>query len=167
MLKRAGIDKRIHRPKGWRGRKSISWLEPEQAFALFNAADKLDAEFGMFLRLLCYTGMRLGECLAVKISELDLKRQAIYLPETKNGQARTVHLTPELVTALANHPRGLDRNQSERLIRFHSGGRLRDLLSKRWHRQGSASRADSAASICSATPMEPGCTATTGSTTLP
>jgi integrase len=72
VLKRAGIDKRILRPKGWRGKKSVSWLEPEQAFALFAAADTRDAEFGMFLRLLCYTGMRLGEALAIKIGQVNL-----------------------------------------------------------------------------------------------
>lgn len=128
ILKRAGIDKRILRPKGWRGRKSVSWLEPAQAFALFAAADERDREFGMFLRLLCYTGMRLGEALAIKLSQVSLERRAIYLPETKNGEARTVHLTSELITALANHPRGLDRRPDDRLIRYHAGGRFRDLL---------------------------------------
>jgi integrase len=128
VLKRAGIDKRILRPKGWRGKKSVSWLEPEQAFALFAAADQRDREFGMFLRLLCYTGMRLGEALAIKLSQVSLERRAIYLPETKNGDARTVHLPPELVAALANHPRGLGRHPEDRLVRYHAGGRLRDLL---------------------------------------
>jgi len=89
--------------KGWRGKKSVSWLEPAQAFALFVAADVLGAEFGMFLRLLCYTGMRLGEALAITIGDVDLSRQAIYLPETKNGDA---------------------------LIRFHASGRLRELLKR-------------------------------------
>jgi integrase len=82
----------------------------------------------MFCRLLCYTGMRLGEALAIKIGAVDLERQSIYLPETKNGDARTVHLTPELVTELANHPRGLDRPASERLVRFHASGPFREKL---------------------------------------
>jgi integrase len=128
ILKRAGIDKRILRPKGWRGRKSVSWLEPEQAFALFAAADEIDLEFGLFLRLLCYTGMRLSECLGVLVGQTDLARQTIYLPQTKNNDPRNVHLPPELVTALANHPRGLDRHEADRLIRYHAGGRLRDML---------------------------------------
>jgi integrase len=136
VLKRAGIEKRILRPKGWRGRKSVSWLEPEQAFALFAAADAIAAEFGLFLRLLCYTGMRLSEALAVTIGQVDLSRAAIYLPETKNGEARTVHLTPELVAALANHPRGLDRYKADRLIRYHAGGRLRDMLKLAMARAG-------------------------------
>src|SRR5262249_28048065 len=59
ILHRAGIEKKIKRPKGWRGNRSTSWLEPDQAFAVFDAADEIDLEFGLFLRTLCYTGMRL------------------------------------------------------------------------------------------------------------
>lgn len=128
ILKRAGIDKSLKRPKGWRGKKSISWLEPAQAFALFEAADDVDSEFGIFVRVLCYTGMRLGEALNIKLAQLDLERQAIYLPETKNSHARTVHLPPFAVTTLANHPRKLTRDADQRLFRFHAGGRLRDML---------------------------------------
>lgn len=136
ILKRAGIDKSLKRPKGWRGRKSISWLEPAQAFALFEAADTVDAEFGIFVRVLCYTGMRLGEALKIKLAQLDLTRQAIYLPETKNGVARTVHLPSFLVSTLANHPRKLDRDSDQRLFRFHAGGRLRDMLKASMARAG-------------------------------
>ncbi|RJO75463.1 MAG: site-specific integrase [Myxococcales bacterium] len=128
ILKRAGIDKKIKRPKGWRGKKSVSWLEPEQAVALFAAADSRDAEFGLFLRLLFFTGLRLGEALRIQIRHVNLARAEVYIPETKNGEARMVHLPPDLVAALANHPRGLDRPSAERLIRYHAGGRLRDIL---------------------------------------
>ncbi len=127
VLKRAGIHLPIKRPSGWRGKKSISWLEPEQAFALFQAAD-VNPEFGLFLRVLCYTGMRLSECLNIRLAQLDIGRQIVYLPETKNGEARTVFLPQVVVTALANHPRKLDRDRRERLFYFHAGGRLRDLL---------------------------------------
>jgi integrase len=128
IMKRAGIERRFKRPKGWQSPKSVSWLRPEQAFALFAAADNLNPEFGLFLRLLCYTGMRLSEGLGIRIGQIDLASQAIYLPRTKNDEPRTVYLTPELVAALANHPRGLNRNKQERLIRYHAGGRLRDML---------------------------------------
>lgn len=128
ILKRAGIKAEIIRPIGWRGKKSISWLEPAQAFALFEAADGVDAEFGIFCRTLCYTGMRLGEALKIKLAQLDLERQAIYLPETKNSHARSVHLPSFIVTTLANHPRKLTRDSEQRLFRFHAGGRLRDML---------------------------------------
>jgi integrase len=127
VLKRANIERKIKRPIGWRSKKTVSWLEPEQAFALFAAADARP-EFGLFLRLLCYTGMRLGEALAVKVGEVDIGRSVIYLPKTKNGDARTVHLPPDLVAALANHPRGLNRTSDEKLVRYHVSGRLRTWL---------------------------------------
>src|SRR5262249_8907991 len=128
VLRRAGIDKRFKRPKGWQSPKSVSWLEPAQAFAVFAAADEIDAEFGLFLRLLCYTGMRLGEAISIKLAEGDLEGQKIYLSKTKNSDARRVHLTSELVVALANHPRGLERDPTERLFRFHVNGHLRNML---------------------------------------
>ena len=65
VLRRAGIERRFKRPLGWKSPKGVSWLEPAQAFAVLAAADAIDAEFGLFLRLLCYTGMRLGEALSV------------------------------------------------------------------------------------------------------
>ncbi len=128
VLRRAGSERRFQRPKGWQSPKTVSWLTPKQAFALFKAADKRSAELGLLLRLLCYTGMRLGEGLGVRIGWIDLRAATIYLPRTKNRDPRNVHLTPELVAAIANHPRGIDRPADERLIRYHASGRLRDLL---------------------------------------
>ena len=130
VLKHVGIEKKLKRPKGWRGKRHTTWLEPEQAFALFKAADRLDPEFGLFLRYLCYTGMRLGEALAVRLRHLNIERQAIYLPETKNDEARSVFVPKALVVALANHPRGLDRPTDQKLFRFGINGRTRDLLKR-------------------------------------
>ena len=127
VLRRAGIERHFKRPLGSKSPKSVSWLEPQQAFAVLAAADDHDAEFGLFLRLLLYTGMRLGEAISIKLAQVDLERSSIYLPKTKNSDARRVHLTPELVVALANHPRGLVRDG--RLFRFHIGGRVRLRLS--------------------------------------
>ncbi len=130
VLRRAGVERIFKRPKGWQSPKSVSWLEPEQAFALFAAADTIDAELGMFLRLLCYTGMRRGEALSIRLAQVDLTGKKIYLPKTKNSDARRVHLTPDLVLALANHPRSLDRDPTERLFRFHVGSYLHQLLAR-------------------------------------
>lgn len=138
VLRRAGIEKSFKRPFGWQSPKGVAWLRPEQAFAVFAAADELDREFGLFLRLLCYTGMRLSEAITVRISQLEIAGDSpsIYLPKTKNSDARRVHLTPELVAVLANHPRGLDRPASDRLIRFHVSGHLRELLSTAMQKAG-------------------------------
>lgn len=136
VLKHVGVEKKLRRPKGWRGKRHTTWLEPDQAFALFKAADTVDREFGVFLRYLCYTGMRLGEALAVRIRQVNIKQQAIYLPETKNGEARSVFIPKALVMALANHPRGLDRPAEQKLFRFGINGRTRSLLKEAKKRAG-------------------------------
>lgn len=123
VLKSAGVEIKIKRPKGWRGSKRTVWLRPEQAFALFKAADARDPEFGIFLRVLTYTGMRLSECTGMTIDRLELSESFAYVPITKNGDPRGVHLPPVIVAALANHPRGLDR-KGERVFRFRKCGRL-------------------------------------------
>lgn len=123
VLKSAGLETKIKRPKGWRGSKRTTWLRPEQAFALFKAADARDLEFGIFLRVLTYTGMRLSECTGMMIERLELAESFAYVPTTKNGEPRGVHLPPVTVVALANHPRGLVR-KGERVFRFRKCGRL-------------------------------------------
>lgn len=136
VLKHAGIERKIRRPKGWRGTRSTSWLEPEEAFRIFKAADKIDREFGLFLRMLFYTGRRLSETLKITLGRVNLKRNMVYLPETKNGEPCPVYLPPALVNALADHPRGLNRGDDDRLFRFHAGGRLRAMYSLAKHRAG-------------------------------
>ena len=128
IMKRAGIKQTFKRPKGARGNRRLSWLQPEQAFALFKAASERDPEFGLFLRTLVYTGMRLSEALKAKVDLLDLSKGYLFLPTTKPGEPRGVHLPPHLVAALANHPRGLNR-PGQKLFRFSKCGRLYAWLS--------------------------------------
>lgn len=157
VLKHAGIERRFRRPRGWQGKRSTSWLEPDQAFALFDAADRIEPEFGLFCRFLCYTGMRLSEALGVTLHDLKIERAYVYLPDSKTGEPRGCHLPPVLVEALQTQPprvakpiieRGqkgfitggggrpmpdagvpfLERAPKRRLFRYHAGGFLRDLL---------------------------------------
>lgn len=123
VLKHAGVTIEIKRPKGWRGSKATAWLRPEQAFELFKAADSRDAEFGIFIRTLTYTGMRLSEATGMRVGQLELAEAFAYVPTTKNGEPRGVHLPPVIVAALANHPRGLDRKGGT-VFRFRKCGRL-------------------------------------------
>jgi site-specific recombinase XerD len=46
------------------------------------------------------TGMRLSEQYTCSWSQVDKKRRAIDLTETKNGAARTVHLNADAVAAI-------------------------------------------------------------------
>jgi integrase len=125
-LKHVGIEKKIKRPRGWRGTKQTFWLRPEPAFRLLNEAGKIDSEFGIFCTLLNYCGLRLSEGLKLRCEWIELAREFAYIPDTKTNEPRAVYLPPVVVAALANHPRGLDRKG--RLFRFHNGGHLRDML---------------------------------------
>lgn len=155
VLKRAGVEKSIKRPVGWKGNKSTSWLEPDQAFALFEEADKTDPEFGLLCKFLLYTGMRLSEALSREMRDIRLGTRAfVYLPDSKNGEPRGCHLPPFLVGAFMAQParkvsevvRGdaghfqtgrplqdagvpfLERSPEAKLFRFHDGGALRAML---------------------------------------
>lgn len=124
ILKQAGIEFKLRRPKGSRGRVLVGWLWPEEAERLFVAADKQDIEFGLLCRFLCYTGLRLTEGLRRFTTDgLRLSEGFAFIPKTKNGNPRPVHLPPHIVAALANHPRGLER-PGQTVFRFHKGGAL-------------------------------------------
>jgi integrase len=126
VMKHIGLERKIKRPKGWRGNRRTFWLKPEPTFALLEAATAIDAEFGIFCTLLNYTGLRLGEALALTVENVDLSRGYAYVPDTKTDTPRAVHLPPVCITALANLPRGFAG--SGRLFRFHAGQRLDDRL---------------------------------------
>jgi integrase len=156
VLKRAGIEREVKRPKGWRGSKATEWLEPEQAFPLIEAAYEIEPEFGLFCLTLLYTGMRLSDPIRARLRDLKLGEALLYVPDTKNGEPRPVHLPPALVKAFRDQPARtarprkvdgevlvngaagqsrrssgmpfLGRNPDEKLFRFHIGGRLRKML---------------------------------------
>jgi integrase len=164
VLKHAGIERKIKRPKGWRGSKATSWLEPEQAFPLIDASYEIDPEFGLFCLTLLYTGMRLSDPIEAKLRDLKLGQALLYVPDTKNGEPRPVHLPPVVVDAfraqpprtarprkatgepLANGAAGrsrrdaglpfLERGPDEKLFRFHISGHLRNMLALAMKRAG-------------------------------
>lgn len=129
VLKHAGLDFKIRRPKGWRGHQRVTWMQPDDAFLLIEVAREKDKEFATFLTFLLYTGCRLNEGLALTCDRLDLTEAFAYLPQTKNEDPRGVHLPPYLVAELANHPRGLDRGR-QKVFRFRKCGRLYTLMAE-------------------------------------
>ncbi len=158
ILKRVGIDTAIKRPKGWRGSKSISWLEPDQAFRLIENAYSQDPEFGLMCLTLLYTGMRLGDILGARLRDLKIDEALLYIPDTKNGEPRPVHLPPIVVEAMRTQPSRaprprkadgkplkngeagrspadagvpwLERDRNAKLFRFHAGTPLRQRLAR-------------------------------------
>lgn len=127
VLKHAGIVTPLRRPKGWRGQRRVDFLQPEQAFKLLADATKVDPEFGCFLTILLYTGVRLSEGLGLRCDRVNLAERWALVAKTKNGEPRMVHLPPAVVVALANHPRKLNRGISK-VFRFVKCGRLYALL---------------------------------------
>lgn len=127
ILKRAGVDHRLKRPKGSAGTPRTEWLWPEQAERLFEAAEQVDVEFAVFLHLLCHTGLRLGEALWLLVEDVRLVESFAFVRSTKNGEPRPIYLNAQVVAMLAGHPRGMDR-AGETVFRFRKCGRLYNLL---------------------------------------
>ncbi|HEU4683678.1 MAG TPA: tyrosine-type recombinase/integrase [Nitrospira sp.] len=123
ILRKAGVETALKRPKGAAGRVRTEWMTKAQANALLRAAWAKDAEFGIMLSFMLYTGARLGEALALTTDLLDLEERSAFFPRTKNDEPRTAYLPAVLVKDLANHPRGLSR-KGERVFRFRKCGRL-------------------------------------------
>ena len=59
------------------------------------------------VKLALETAMRQSELVGMHWQHIDLKRRTIFLPQTKNGDSRTVPLSTDAVTVLAALPRGI------------------------------------------------------------
>lgn len=102
VLKFAGVDFRLRRPKGWRGKELVDWLRPEQAEEYMRVAADLDPNFHDLAFLCLSTGCRRGDAQGLRCRNVWLSEAYILLPDTKTGVPRAVHLPPEAVAMLAN-----------------------------------------------------------------
>lgn len=126
ILHHAKVDIKIRRPKGAKGRVVTDWLTREDATAIISAADGVNLEFGLLLRFLLYTGLRLGEALALKIESIRIDTADAWIKRLKGGPTGSVRLRAELREALAIHCK--DREPHERIFRFRRGGHFRHML---------------------------------------
>jgi integrase len=127
ILHHAGVEIKLRRPKGAKGRVLTDWLRHEDADAIIVAADQVNTAFGTLLRALLYTGLRLGEVLAWEWSDINLDEAAAWSRREKGGIESDVKLRPDLVAALR-----LLRpaNGQGRVFSFHQGGHLKHLLTR-------------------------------------
>lgn len=131
VLKRAGIERQIKRPIGWRGQRMTHWLTAEQAFSIFDAVPTIHAPeetklyFRALLILYCYTGMRLSDALRLKTGNVDTVAKTALLYTTKNGAPRLVYLPDVVVEAIKTLPAS---SPDSRLFPFHKGGRFYKLF---------------------------------------
>jgi integrase len=122
ILHHAGVDLKLRRPKGAKGRIVADWLRPEDANAIVVAADQISAEFGTLLRTLLYTGLRLGEVLNQwRWEDLNLDEGAAWTRREKGGIVSDAKLRPDLVATL----RLMRPAEGQgRVFRFHQGKHL-------------------------------------------
>lgn len=125
VLHHKGIKIVLRRPKGAKGRQVTDFLTHADATAIIEAADSFDAEFGLFLRFLLYTGVRLSEPLELRWEHTEIEADFARIRMSKNGDPRPLKLRSDLRDALLAH-RGDQANGP--VFRFHKGGGLKDKL---------------------------------------
>ena len=107
------------RPKGAKGRTKKDFMWPVDAFAVIDEADKIDPEFGLYLRLLLYTGIRKSEGLHALAADTKPEERAAWLRTSKNEDPRMLKLREDIVGPLAKH---LENHSGDRLFKFNDGG---------------------------------------------
>jgi integrase len=115
----------IRRPKGAKGRMKTDFMWPEDAFAIIREADKIDVEFGLYLRLLLYTGIRKSEGLNMLTADVKPEERAAWLRTSKNEDPRMLKLRLDIVGPLFQHLKG---HEGDRLFRFKDGGSFKHKL---------------------------------------
>lgn len=84
-------------------------LVPGEEERILRAAERSDKPWiKPLIQLALETAMRRGELLSLTWSRLDLENRVAHLPETKNGEARSVPLSEKATQILRSLPRSLD-----------------------------------------------------------
>lgn len=117
ILHHAGVTITVKRPKGYKGKAVTRFLLPPDAFAIIEAATRIDAEMGRLLTFLLYTGCRIGEALALKWENVDLAQRLAYIETSKNDDPRSMKLRQNVCDLLAPH-----QKPAGRAFRFKQGG---------------------------------------------
>lgn len=118
----------------------IRWYEVHDYRRLVDAAKKVDARVHLLVLLAGSAGLRRGEIIALKWTDLDLARRMIRLERAiwrkheetpKGGRGRSIPMTAELADALTRH-RHL---QGERVLYSERGEELSNRTIRNWMAQ--------------------------------
>lgn len=109
VLKHAGVERDVKRPKGWRGQPRLHWLSDDRMMDLIDGSYRVSNVFGAFMTFLFYCGPRLSEALRLEWADVEIERSYAFLRRTKNGEPQAAHLPPVVVSALQRLPRRGDR----------------------------------------------------------
>jgi integrase len=115
------------RPAGSKGRERKDFMWPEDAFAIVDEAERIDPEFGLYLLLLLYAGIRKSE--GINALKVDTRPEdlALWLRDSKNGDPRMLRLRQDVAERLQTHLKALPEGR-ERLFKFRDGGHFKHLL---------------------------------------
>jgi integrase len=94
--------RRASRPKLPPGRERR--LDPDEEERLLA---ECDPDFALAVRFALATAMRRGEIIALEWRHINCSRKTALLPKTKNGEARTVPLSPAALAILDSIPRDI------------------------------------------------------------
>ena len=90
------------------GKPRTRRLEAGEEEALLTACAASGAHYlHSFVMLAIESGMRFGELAGVLWKHVDLDKRTVFLPDTKNGQARTVPLSTRAINAIQILPRSI------------------------------------------------------------
>src|SRR5258708_35536153 len=111
--------------QGRQGHNQNGFHVARDALAIIEEADKIDTEFGLYLRLLIYTGIRKSEGLNLLAADVKPEERAAWIRTSKNEDPRMLKLRVDIVAPLWNH---LKDHKGNRLFRFNDGGHFKPLL---------------------------------------
>ena len=101
--------------------KATSLLYLDEYQRLLQACDKMkqvrfrrgDTAIHLYLKSMIIfsveTAIRQGELLAMRYDQFNFDKRTLYIPETKNGEPRTIPLSTKAIKVIQSVPRRLDR----------------------------------------------------------
>jgi len=99
----------VKKPPSPKGRDRIMDLEElERLFTFLQPTARRNAWMLPLVKFALETAMRRGEILSLRWDHIDLTRRTAFLPDTKNGQSRTVPLSSTAAAILQNLPSSVD-----------------------------------------------------------
>ena len=91
--------------KGWNNtNRKHGRLDFETAPAWYKALDKISKRDRAMFLLIYYTGLRVGEAMRVKWSEIDFDNRSLHLKDTKNGSDLDIPLSTQAIAILKAVP---------------------------------------------------------------
>jgi integrase len=116
----------IRRKYGGKSKERTDFMWPDDAFRIIAEADKIDPEFGLYLLVLLYEGIRKTEGLKALTADTQPNELALWLRTSKNGDPRMLRLRQDVADRLKAHMKA--NPGRERLFKFKDGGHFYHLL---------------------------------------